>query len=127
VRDLLDEPRISRPDVGLWFTVGVVVLTGVVGIYLLEIGRMRRSIVLESNGQHVLTDCYTSLGVIVGLGLAWATGWKYWDPICAIVVGINMGWMGLRLMSRSVHGLMDRVVPEVGRKLAGILPVETEA
>ncbi len=127
LRDLLGEPRISRPDVGLWFTAMVVVLTGIVGFYLLRIGRKRRSIVLEANGQHVLTDCYTSLGVIIGLGLTWATGWKYWDPVCACLVGGNMGWMGLRLMSRSVHGLMDRVDPAVGRKLDGILRRETES
>lgn len=125
--DLVREPRISRPDVGLWFTAVVVVLTGIVGIYLLRTGKKKRSIVLEANGQHVLADSYTSLGVIVGLGLTWATGWKYWDPVCACVVGINMGWTGLRLMSRSVHGLMDRVDPSIGKKLDGILRVETES
>ena len=127
LNDFIREPRISRPDVGLWFTVGVVILTGIVGLYLLRVGKKRRSIVLEANGQHVLTDCYTSLGVIVGLVLTLSTGWKYWDPVCASVVGINMAWTGLRLMSRSAHGLMDRVDLELGEKLESILRDETES
>ncbi len=127
VNDLVREPRISRPDVGIWFTAIVVVLTGIVGLYLLRTGKKQRSIVLEANGQHVLADCYTSLGVIIGLLLTWATGWKYWDPICAIVVGCNMAWVGLHLMSRSVHGLMDRVDPVLGKKLEGALKAETDS
>ncbi len=126
VNDLVREPRISRPDVGLWFTAVVVVLTGIVGIYLLRVGKKRHSIVLEANGQHVLADCYTSLGVIIGLLLTWFTGWKYWDPICAILVGFNMAWVGLHLMSRSVHGLMDRVDPTLGKKLEEALRTETQ-
>lgn len=126
VNDLIREPRISRPDVGIGFTAVVVVLTGMVGIYLLRIGKQRRSIVLEANGQHVLADCYTSLGVIVGLLLTWFTGWKYWDPICAILVGFNMAWVGLHLMSRSVHGLMDRVDPTLGKNLEEALRAETQ-
>ncbi|MCF6310813.1 MAG: cation diffusion facilitator family transporter [Verrucomicrobiales bacterium] len=125
VKDLIREPRISRPDVGLWFTGVVVVLTGVVGLYLLKTGKKQRSIVLEANGQHVLADCYTSLGVIIGLVLTWVTGWKYWDPICAGAVGLNMAWVGLHLMSRSVHGLMDRVEPKVKLELEQILDKET--
>ena len=127
VSDLVRQPRISRPDVGLWFTVVVVILTGIVGLYLLRIGKKQRSIVLEANGQHVLADCYTSLGVIAGLILTWTTGWKYWDPICASVVSVNMGWVGLNLMSRSVHGLMDRVNPEFGEKLETVLRMEVES
>ncbi len=127
LHELIHEPRISRPDVGLWFTGIVVVLTGIVGIYLLRTGKKQRSIVLEANGQHVLADCYTSLGVIVGLMLTWLTGWKYWDPICAMIVGGNMAWVGLHLMSRSVHGLMDRVDPDLGKKLEDVLKKETIA
>lgn len=126
VHELIHKPQISRPDVGLWFTVAVVILTGIVGVYLLRTGRKQRSIVLEANGQHVLADCYTSLGVIVGLMLTWMTGWKYWDPICAAIVGMNMAWVGLHLMSRSVHGLMDRVDPELSKVLESVLKKETE-
>ncbi len=127
VNDLIREPRISRPDVGIWFTAVVVVLTGVVGLYLLKTGKKQRSIVLEANGQHVLADCYTSLGVIIGLVLTWVTGWKYWDPICAIAVGFNMAWVGVHLMSRSVHGLMDRVEPELGKSLEKTLRKQVES
>ncbi len=126
VQDLVTHPGLEHAVVGIWFTIGVVIVNGSLGWYLLREGRKRNSIVLEANGQHVLTDCYTSLGVIAGLVLAYATGWKQWDPICALVVSTNMAWTAIRLMRRSFHGLMDQADPQFTEHLEAILTAETK-
>jgi cation diffusion facilitator family transporter len=82
-------------------------VNAVLGAYLLWQSKRHRSLILEANGKHVLTDSWTSLGVIAGLALVAATGWKPFDPICAILVALNIVWSGHRLVSRSVRGLMD--------------------
>ena len=110
---------------GMVMIVLAVVVNGTLGLYLLRIGKKHQSIVLEANGRHVLTDCWTSFGVVVGLNLAGITGWLAWDPICAIVVAANIVVSGITLMRRSVRGLMDRADPKVQAQLVGILEKET--
>ncbi len=87
------------------------------GTYLVRTGRRTHSIILEANGKHVLTDCWTSFGVVIGLLLVIVTGWKPFDPLCAIAVALNILWSGGRLVWRSVSGLMDYADPEVGEAL----------
>ena len=64
---------------------------------------------MEADGRHVLTDCLTNFGVIVGLGLTILTGWRRLNPIVAILVALQILWMGSKLIRQSVGGLMDKV------------------
>jgi len=111
--------------IGTLITALAAAINGMLGFYLLRMGKRRHSIVLEANGKHVLTDCWTSIGVLVGLGLTMVTGWLPWDPIFAILVAVNILFSGLGLIRRSLSGLMDRADPEVHRKLVAILDEET--
>jgi cation diffusion facilitator family transporter len=79
-----------------------------------------------ANGKHVLTDCWTSIGVLIGLGLTLATGWLPWDPICAIFVAINILVSGIGLIRQSVAGLMDRANPEIHAQLESVLDAQSE-
>lgn len=88
------------------------------GWYLVRLGKKYNSLILEANGKHVLTDSWTSFGVIVGLVLVILTGWKPFDPLCAILVALNILWSGFSLMYRSIRGLMDYADPAVGGLLA---------
>jgi cation diffusion facilitator family transporter len=97
------------------------------GTYLLRLGKSKRSLVLEANGKHVLTDCWTSVGVLIGLGLAITTGWQPWDPIFAILVALNILYSGIGLIRTSLGGLMDRAIPEVQTQLVEILDRETRS
>ena len=63
-----------------------------VGWYLLRIGKRTDSLILEADGKHVLTDSYTSFGVVAGLGLVMLTGWKPFDPLVAIAIAVNILW-----------------------------------
>lgn len=113
--------------IGTLITALAALINGFLGYYLLRMGKNRHSIVLEANGRHVLTDCWTSLGVLVGLGLTMTTGWLPWDPIFAILVAINILISGAGLIRRSLGGLMDRADPAVHRQLVAILDEETAA
>jgi cation diffusion facilitator family transporter len=101
-------------------------INGILGGYLLWVGKQRHSIVLEANGKHVLTDCWTSIGVVVGLILTILTGWVYWDTIFALIVAANILVSGFGLVRRSIGGLMDTADPEVQSKLESLLEREVQ-
>ena len=110
---------------GTGLTALATLLNGGLGFYLRSLGRRKKSLILEANGAHVLTDCWTSLGVLIALGLTITTGWLPWDPIFAILIAFNILLSGARLVSRSVGGLMDTADPQVHEQLTAILDRET--
>ena len=87
------------------------------GWYLLRVGKRTRSLILEADGKHVLTDSFTSFGVVAGLGLVMLTGWKPFDPLVAIAIAANILWSGGRLAWRSAVGLLDYSDPETGKQI----------
>lgn len=93
------------------------VLNAGLGWYLIRMGRRGQSLILEANGKHVLTDSWTSFGVVAGLGLVMLTKWKPFDPLLAIAVAINILWAGGHLVWRSAVGLLDHSDPRVGREI----------
>jgi cation diffusion facilitator family transporter len=111
-------PRIIEPapleniNVGLLFSLLASVVNLVVGSVLIGIGKNRKSLVLEADGRHLMTDVWTSGGVIVGILLVKFTGWIIIDPIIAILVALNIIYVGYKLISRSASGLMDATIPE---------------
>lgn len=96
-------------------------VNAVLGYYLIRLGRKTKSLILEADGKHVLTDSWTSFGVVTGLGLVLLTGWKPFDPLVAIGVAINILWSGGRLVWRSAIGLLDYSDPEAGRQIRAAL------
>lgn len=106
---------------GTWFTVAAFAINGGLGGFLVWRGRRTGSLIIEANGKHVLTDSWTSLGVIVGLLLTQWTGWMPFDPICAMLVATNILWSGFDLMRRSFGGLMDQADPAIDRRLRELL------
>jgi len=91
------------------------ILNAGLGYYLLRTGRRAHSLILEANGKHVLTDSWTSFGVVGGLGLVLLTGWKPFDPLVAIAVAANILWSGGHLVWSSAVGLLDYSDPKAGR------------
>jgi cation diffusion facilitator family transporter len=78
---------------------------------LLRAGKNHHSLVLEADGHHLMTDVWTSIGVVIGVALVNLTGWLRLDPLVAILVAVNIIWTGYGLIKRSVLGLMDTAVP----------------
>ncbi|HTK83020.1 MAG TPA: cation diffusion facilitator family transporter [Bacteroidota bacterium] len=112
---------------GAIFTTIATVINGGLGWYLVHQGKRYHSIVLEANGKHVLTDSWTSLGVILALILTLFTGWLPFDPILAIIVALNILWTGGNLIRRSIGGLMDESDPKVDAVLNALMQRETSS
>ena len=102
---------------GILLVLAAGILNAGLGWYLIRTGRRNHSLILEANGKHVLTDSWTSFGVVAGLGLVILTRWKPFDPLLAIAVAINILWSGGHLVWRSAVGLLDHSDPEVGREI----------
>jgi cation diffusion facilitator family transporter len=125
VRKWLAGLYLENLGLGTGMTALAVVINGVLGFYLIRLGEKHHSIILEADGKHVLTDSWTSLGVLIGLSLTLITGWLPWDPICALLVALNILFSGLGLIRRSIGGLMDTAEPAINLQLKEILDRET--
>jgi cation diffusion facilitator family transporter len=107
---LIAPRELDMPLAGLGLTVVASGINFAVATVLLRAGREHHSITLEADGKHLLTDVWTSAGVIVGIALVFATGWLSLDPLIAIAVAIHILWTGFGLMRRSVRGLLDPAI-----------------
>lgn len=112
---LLHPQGLEDVGIGLAVSVAASVINLVTARILLGVGRQHNSITLEADAQHLMTDVWTSVGVILGVALVWATGWLWLDPVIAILVAVNIVWTGWQLLRRSAAGLMDVSVPEETR------------
>lgn len=111
VMRLLEPQPLEALGFGLALSVGSSVINLLVALALRRASRRLRSIALEGSSRHLMTDVWTSAGVLVGLGLAGVTGWLWMDALVAIAVGINILVEGARLVRASAHGLMDASLP----------------
>ena len=101
---------IDAPVIGLAVSAAASLINLGVGLLLIRVGRQAHSITLEADGRHLMTDVWTSVGVIAGVALVFATGWLVLDPLIALAVALHIVWIGLGLMRRSVAGLMDAAI-----------------
>ena len=107
----LIEPRaLDMPLLGLGLSAIASGINLGVGLLLIRVGRREHSVALEADGQHLMTDVWTSAGVIIGVALVFATGWLRLDPLVALAVAVHIIWIGLRLMRRSWRGLLDAAI-----------------
>ncbi|MFA6457009.1 MAG: cation diffusion facilitator family transporter [Bacteroidota bacterium] len=112
-------------DIGTYIIFGASVINLGLGGFLVWRGKKGKSLILIANGKHVLTDSWTSFGVVAGLLLTQYTGWLPFDPLIAVIVALNILWEGGKLVRQSVGGLMDEANPELEKKIHAILQEET--
>jgi cation diffusion facilitator family transporter len=108
---LLHPKPLEQLGVGLAVSVVASVINLGVALVLLRAARAHRSATLQASGQHLLTDVWTSAGVVLGVGAVALTGWQRLDPIVALAVAANIVWTGGRIVLNSVAGLMDVALP----------------
>jgi cation diffusion facilitator family transporter len=119
---LLDPQPLEDLGIGLAVTLGATVINAVVGLVILRQGRRHRSMALVADGKHLMTDVYTSIGVIVGIALVAITGWLPLDSIVALAVGVNILWTGFILVRNAGRGLLDHALPqEETARVLGVL------
>jgi cation diffusion facilitator family transporter len=107
---LIAPAPLETPGVGLTLSVAASIINLLVARVLIAAGHEHHSITLEADGRHLMTDVWTSAGVIVGVGLVYLTGWLRLDPLLALAVAVHIVWTGVGLMRRSVAGLLDAAI-----------------
>lgn len=111
VNRLLHPRAIEQLGLGLVVSIVASAINFIVSRVLLREGKNRHSISLEADAHHLMTDVWTSIGVIFGVAVAGMTGWQILDPLIAMAVALNIIWTGVQLVNRSVSGLMDAALP----------------
>jgi cation diffusion facilitator family transporter len=115
VNRLISPKPLEEIGVGLGISIVASLVNLGVALLLLRVGRKSNSITLEANAHHLLTDVWTSVGVVAGVGMVALTGWERLDPVVALVVAANIIWTGVRIVRRSIGGLMDTALPAQDR------------
>jgi cation diffusion facilitator family transporter len=108
---LMQPQPIALPGFGVALGALATAINFAVALILVRAGRANDSITLEADGKHLMTDVWTSLGVLLGIGVVWLTGWLILDPLIAVAVGLHIVWAGVGLMRRSILGLLDTAIP----------------
>ncbi|MDR7330263.1 cation diffusion facilitator family transporter [Corynebacterium guangdongense] len=111
VNRLLNPQPLESVGVGLLLSVLAGLVNLAVGVFLIRQGRAHRSITLEADGRHLMTDVWTTAGVLVGIVLVWLTGWSWLDAAIALSVGVNILFTGWHLLRDSSTGLLSQAMP----------------
>jgi cation diffusion facilitator family transporter len=114
---LMDPQPLHNVGIGLSITLVATAINGIVALIILRAGRRLRSITLQADAQHLLTDVWTSLGVVLGIATVQVTGWLVLDPLIGLLVTANILWTGVRLLRDTAQGLLDRALPPEDRKV----------
>jgi cation diffusion facilitator family transporter len=119
VAELVAGPQLAKIEIGLLLTAAAGLVNAALGWFLVTTGRRVQSLILVADGQHVLSDFWTSAGVVVGLGLVRLTGIAWLDPAVALLLGANLAVTGVRLVRRAAGGLLDEEDAELIANLVG--------
>jgi cation diffusion facilitator family transporter len=121
-RRFLDPQPIERIGIGAAIAIVAALINLFVARMLFRAGHQHESITLEADAHHLMSDVWTSAGVVLGVGAAALTGWQRLDPIIAVLVALNIMRTGTSILRRSLMGLLDTAIPEeLQQKISGIL------
>ena len=113
---------IEQIGIGLAITLLATLVNFGTALVLLRAGKLHHSIALEADGNHLMTDVWTSIGIVIGIACVALTGWQILDPLLALLVAAHIGVAGFRIVRKSVHGLMDFALPaEVQKSICNVL------
>jgi cation diffusion facilitator family transporter len=121
VQSLIRGIDVRRLETGVFIVLAAGLANLALGAYLVRTGRKHASLTLVADGQHVLSDFYTSAGIVVGLLLVRLTGQTWLDPLVAVVVALNLMWTGVRLLRHAAGGLLDEEDTALLKRLIEVL------
>lgn len=108
---LLDSAPLEQVGIGLFLSIAATLINLGVGLALLKAGKQYRSAALNADGHHLLTDVWTTVGVVAGIAAVAFTGWFWLDPVIALLVGVNILWTGYKLLQQSLSNLISEALP----------------
>jgi len=111
INRLMNLKAIEQAGIGLAISASASLINLVVARILLRAARKHNSITLEADSRHLMTDVWTSMGVVAGVAAVALTGWEWLDPVIALLVAANIIWAGFHLVRRSLLGLLDTALP----------------
>jgi cation diffusion facilitator family transporter len=100
--------EVEELNVGLALITAAMLANGGMGLFLIRLGRRRKSVTLEADGHHLLSDAITTVAALIALFFVKVFDWRLADPIAALLIAVYIGYMGVSLIRRSIQGLMDR-------------------
>ncbi|MDX1391649.1 MAG: cation diffusion facilitator family transporter [Rheinheimera sp.] len=112
IERLINPQPISTLGIGTALTVLASLINLAIALLLLHGGRRHNSPALEGDGQHLLSDVWTTAGVVIGVALASISGWHWLDPVVAIAVALHILHEGSKILYRAINGLMDKALPD---------------
>jgi len=125
--DLRQPKELGALGVGLLISSLATVFNLSYGLFMLRLGRKLRSPALLADGKHLMSDVVTSVGVLIGVGLVAITGWRVLDPLMAILVALNILWVGWRLVQSSLRSLLDEAAPpEIQALIRALISADAE-
>jgi cation diffusion facilitator family transporter len=124
VRQMIFGVSIENLSFGMIVTAAAAAINLALGLALINVGKRNGSPLLRANGHHVLTDVWSSVAVLVALGLYKSTGWVWWDPLAAMLAALNILRVGYKLIRESLGGLLDESDPAVEKDIRNLLDGE---
>ena len=121
VSELLIGSDVHKLDLGVLLVALAAVINTILGWYLIRTGKKEKSLVLEADGKHVMTDVVTSVGVVIGLTIVYFTEWLFLDSVIAIFVALNILWAGWKLLKHAGRGMMDAASTEDEKMIKDVL------
>ncbi|MEI2609433.1 MAG: cation diffusion facilitator family transporter [Candidatus Promineifilaceae bacterium] len=122
IKRFINPQPLEQVGLGLGVSIIASLVNLAVALVLRKAGKKHQSITLDANAHHLLTDVWTSVGVVTGVGLVALTGWQRLDPIVALLVATNIVWSGVGIVRQSVLGLMDTSLPpDEQKKIVDVL------
>ena len=123
----LNPRALTEPAIGIAISTAATLINAAWSAFLIVWGKRHRSPALVADGWHIVSDVVTSVGVLVGLGLVWLTGWQFLDPLLAAAVAVNILWTGWKLTRESMSGLMDEAVAaDTNRQIRQLISANAE-
>jgi cation diffusion facilitator family transporter len=116
-----EQPELRQLDLGLAIVLGAGLVNALLGMYLVRTGRRHQSLTLVADGKHVLSDWWTSAGIIVGLALVRLTWLQWLDPLVACLVAVQLFWTGFQLVREAARRLLDEEDPELLARLVAVV------
>jgi cation diffusion facilitator family transporter len=118
---LLYPVSLSKLDLGIWLVAGTAVVNFIMGYFCVRVGKANRSLALEASGKHLLTDTYSTIGIIAGLVFLYFTGYPWIDSAVAILFAGFIIYTGYRILRRSIAGIMDEADENLLARLVELL------